>query len=136
MSTHFHAPELGCELYLTINKRYIKEVNKYGLTKDWYCATHDCYVCRCGWEYGYHYHETTVTITPDSTTITDTIYEDHPRETLPNVPFPVDEGQPPLHGCDRGEDSEGAKALTEPKQGLPTATDTKPLPRAEWLRVP
>ena len=58
MTEHFHSEADGCEI-----KTYYKKRLKFGFkVVDYYkCETHHIKICRCGWEYHWHYGENTKT---------------------------------------------------------------------------
>lgn len=54
-SIHYHSEDKGCELVPEV----FKQVEYGNLVYAQRCLTHDKLVCRCGWEFGWHWgHET------------------------------------------------------------------------------
>lgn len=51
----FHTDVKGCEMTTVLYKRRGYTTDTYGETA--FCVTHDCEVCRCGYEVGFHYSE-------------------------------------------------------------------------------
>ena len=49
---HYHSKDKGCELQLYT--RYKRDANNYAL-RCYKCKTHNVLVCRCRWEFGWHY---------------------------------------------------------------------------------
>lgn len=55
MTDHFHSIEKGCEIESRIKlTRLEKGKRKPFDTK--YCKTHNVDICRCGFEWGYHFN--------------------------------------------------------------------------------
>ena len=49
---HLHTKNRGCDI---IN-RTIKSKNKGYSVKGGYCKTHEVEICKCGWEFGWHFN--------------------------------------------------------------------------------
>ena len=55
-SKYFHSFDKGCKL---VDKELLirSKNNLIRSIKAKHCKTHDVMVCRCGWEFGYHYNK-------------------------------------------------------------------------------
>lgn len=49
----FHVKEKGCDIEERKLMRMIGR--RIYSTEGFYCNTHNCGVCKCGWEFGFHY---------------------------------------------------------------------------------
>ena len=53
-SPYFHSPEKGCEIEKRTYYRG-KTRKKLSKLKGYFCKTHQKEICRCGWEFKFHY---------------------------------------------------------------------------------
>ena len=53
-SPYFHSPDKGCEIEERVYYRG-KTRKKLSKLKGYFCKTHQKEICRCGWEFKFHY---------------------------------------------------------------------------------
>jgi len=54
-SIYFHSKEKGCEL--VPSEVDIVQGSKTTMLKCLYCKTHDTKICKCGWQWHYHFKQ-------------------------------------------------------------------------------
>lgn len=52
---HFHSIEKGCKIIPDVVKTYSSTGREAGSINASYCETHYVKICKCGWEWEWHY---------------------------------------------------------------------------------
>lgn len=62
MSKFLHNPEKGCEMELDVNLYRHHKWGGKSKSRGSRCLTHECEVCFCGWQYGWHEGTDSITL--------------------------------------------------------------------------